>query len=98
MNQCMITTGDNPNNPFTHYDEWLSFDTEKGYNSERLLAFYSKASVNMTEEEYNQATSDAIDHILELNVSGRHIKVYENDADKFIKLANEVFKDLDLNT
>ena len=31
--QCMLTTIDNPYNPFTQFSKWFMFDTEKGYNS-----------------------------------------------------------------
>jgi len=30
---CMLTTFDNPYDPFTQFDKWLLFDMEKGYNS-----------------------------------------------------------------
>ena len=31
--EVMITTRDNPYNPFTQWMDWWAFDTQKGYNS-----------------------------------------------------------------
>ena len=29
--ECMLTTIDNPFDPFEQFDEWLMFDKQKGY-------------------------------------------------------------------
>lgn len=34
----MLTTFDNPFNPFSNYDEWWQWDKENGYNTPELLA------------------------------------------------------------
>ena len=31
--EYMLTTIDNPFNPFTNFDDWYAFDTSKGYNT-----------------------------------------------------------------
>lgn len=31
--EVMLTTEDNPFDPFTQYDEWYAFDYEKGYHT-----------------------------------------------------------------
>lgn len=36
--EVMITTRDNPYNPFTQWRDWWAFDTGKGYNSWVLVA------------------------------------------------------------
>ena len=33
MTCCMLSTIDNPFNPFEDYSSWLMFDKEKGYDS-----------------------------------------------------------------
>ena len=54
---CMLTTFDNPYNPFTHFDQWFMFDTEKGYNTCAYLGRIARTSDEMTEEEYNMCSS-----------------------------------------
>lgn len=36
--EVMITTRDNPYNPFTQWRDWWAFDTQQGYNSWQLVA------------------------------------------------------------
>ena len=49
--QCMLTTIDNPFNPFTEFKDWFLFDCEKGYNSCSYLARIARTSDALTEEE-----------------------------------------------
>ena len=36
---AMLTTYDNPYNPYKDYDAWWQWDKENGYNTPELLAF-----------------------------------------------------------
>ena len=47
----MLTTIDNPFNPFDDFKAWFLFDVEKNYNSCGLLDRIAKIEDNMTEEE-----------------------------------------------
>ena len=33
----MLTTVDNPYDPYTQYDEWLSYDEQAGYNTNEAI-------------------------------------------------------------
>ena len=44
VTEYMLTTIDNPYSPFTQFDEWLEFDTLKGYNTCGYLARVAKTS------------------------------------------------------
>ena len=92
MSQCLLTTMDNPNNPFTHMDEWLAFDIEHRYMTMEWLGKFSNASSLLDEKDYEEETSMAIDRFLALNPFGVHIKVYDYDADVLIPLANKAFE------
>ena len=49
--EYMLTTIDNPFNPFTNFDDWYAFDTSKGYNTCAYLDRICNSSENFTEEE-----------------------------------------------
>ena len=76
----MLTTVDNPFDPFTQFDEWLEFDLSKGYNSCELLARIAKFPRAFTENLAQSEMERAIDEIVEVNASGMHRKVYDTSA------------------
>lgn len=76
---CMLTTFDNPYDPFTQFKQWLDFDVVvKGYNSCAYLARIAKTSDELTDEENIQAVNSAIDEIIKLDFRNIYKKVYEN--------------------
>ena len=75
----MLTTVDNPFDPFTNYDEWYRFDTHAGYNSCALLARIVRSSDELSEPDQAAAEEAAIDEIVRINASGMHRKVSLND-------------------
>ena len=52
----MLTTTDNPYDPFKNFDEWFMYDTEKGYNSCGYLARIAKLSDENTDQENDAET------------------------------------------
>ena len=79
MNDVMLTTIDNPYNPFVQFDEWFAFDVQKGYNTCAYLARIANVSDELSEEEENYAIDEAIDEIIRFNLSGKHKKVTRAD-------------------
>ncbi len=77
----MLTTIDNPFNPFTQFDNWFSFDESLGYHSCSYLARIAKTSNDLSDEDYEMEVEDAIDEIIELDPFGIYKKVYEDDKD-----------------
>lgn len=71
----MLTTVDNPFDPFTQYDEWSAFDERAGYNTPEFLARIAILSHDMSEEQQSEAIESAIDEITDLNVNGMYKKV-----------------------
>lgn len=71
----MISTFDNPWNPFTNFDEWFAFDHEKGYCSLERVARLYKADATMSEIEQDRAYSAAIDRLIELDILNIFTKV-----------------------
>lgn len=78
MPAIMLTTIDNPFNPFTHWDEWKRYDEDKKYFTCEYLARIAKTSDELSEADYDKAIEDAIDEILSLNINGMYTKVYED--------------------
>ncbi len=78
MDEFMLTTLDNPYNPFTHYDEWFAFDTSHGYHTCAYLARIAKSSQELSEMDEDQAIDFAMDEIVRLNLLGNYIKVTNN--------------------
>lgn len=79
MAKVMLSTKDNPYNPFTHFDEWYRFDLEKGYDSSGFLARIARTSDVFTEEENNLLLEGAIDDIIRLDFMNVYIKVKSNN-------------------
>lgn len=74
-NEYMLTTVDNPFDPFTQFDEWLVWDRNAGYNTPALLDRVANQSDEMSEADQAQAIDLAMDEIIKENVSGMHKKV-----------------------
>lgn len=82
MSQCMLSTIDNPYNPFTNWEEWFAFDELKGYHSCSYLARIAKTSNDLTDSEYEEAVEQAIDEIIRINPLNIYIKVNETNETK----------------
>ena len=72
---CMLTTFDNPYNPFTQFNQWLLFDKEKGYDSCEYLARIANTSDEMTDEENNREIESAINEIIKYDFRNIYKKV-----------------------
>ena len=78
--EYMLTTVDNPYNPFTRYDEWLEYDISMGYNTSSFLARVAKVSDELSEPDQTLAIQQAIEEIAYENVSGMWRKVTKESA------------------
>ena len=75
MAKTMLTTIDNPFDPFLDFDRWYSFDVEKGYHTCGYLARIAKSSDDLSDAEQEYEQEAAIDEIVELNPLGIYKKV-----------------------
>lgn len=80
-NECRLTTIDNPFNPFTQFDDWFLFDTEKGYNSCSRLDRIVRVSDEMSETEMNEEIERAIDEIIKYDFLNVYKKVTKTNKE-----------------
>jgi hypothetical protein len=78
--EYMLTTVDNPFDPFTRFDEWLEYDIMMGYNTSAFLDRVSKVSSDLSEPDQALAIQVAIDEIVQENVSGMWRKVSKDSV------------------
>ena len=55
-----LTTKDNPFNPFTQFEEWLTFDESNNYFSSGLLARIAKTSNDLSNKDNNDEIHSAM--------------------------------------
>ena len=82
MNDYMLTTMDNPYNPWTDYEDWYLWDQQHGYNLPGYLArIYDTINRDPTnlgnEEAWAQAAQDIVEH----NIYGNIVFVKNPDTD-----------------
>ena len=75
---CMLSTNDNPHNPFKDFDSWHMYDIEKGYNSSGRMMRIAKLAPDMTEEEENIEIERAIDEIVKYDITDTYCKVVKD--------------------
>ena len=75
--ECMLTTNDNPYNPFDDFTSWFLYDIEKGYNSCSYLATIARIEDDMTDDERNSEIERAIDEIIEYDFLDLYQKVFK---------------------
>lgn len=75
MRKCMLTTFDNPYDPFEQFDSWYMFDLDKGYNSSSYLDRIARTSDQLTEEENDKEIERAIDEIIKYDFMNVYKKV-----------------------
>lgn len=75
----MLTTSDNPYDPFEQFQSWFLFDVEKGYNSCAYLGRIAKTSDQLSDEENNQVVEEAIDEIIKYDFRNIYKKVKRTD-------------------
>ena len=62
--EFILTTFDNPFDPFEDFTSWFMFDIEKGYYSCNYLARIANLSDEMTQKERDAEIERAIDEII----------------------------------
>lgn len=79
-NECMLTTLDNPYDPFEQFTSWFLFDVEKGYNTCSRLARIAKISDQLSQKENDEEIERAIDEIIKYDFMNIYKKVTKSQS------------------
>lgn len=74
----MLTTIDNPWNPFTHFKEWMGFDRSMGYGTLERLGRLRISSDNLGDAERDRDNESAIQMVIDSDILGIYMKVSED--------------------
>ena len=72
MRDSFLTTTDNPFDPFTQFDQWYTYDMDKGYFTCALVDKLAKTSDALSDQMNEEIIEEAYDEIIRLfpNVLG----------------------------
>lgn len=92
MAEHMLTTTDNPYNPFNNFDKWYSYDRDLARRQNRpdCLCYQARMaereglSSQMPEGMYQRIIEDVIREIVKYNVTGKYMMVTEEEAEKLM--------------
>lgn len=88
--EAMLTTVDNEYDPFDQFSEWYVRDLELARQQNRrsssgYLAIIMACSDDVSDNEFNQVMNDAIDEIVELDLSGTFKKVTREPKEVYVE-------------
>ena len=75
----MLTTVDNPFDPFDQFDSWLQFDIDKGYNTCAYIARIARTSDQLSDAENEKEIDRAIDEIIEYDFQHIYRRVFRKN-------------------
>ena len=75
MVKTMLTTVDNPFDPFDDFKAWYAYDVSSGYHTCSFLARILNDSDQLSDADHDLAVVMAIDEIVSENVLGIYRKV-----------------------
>lgn len=78
VKEFLITTIDNPYNPFSEYEDWLRFDEENGYNTQNYVARVLQVKDLDDSLSEDEKLDIALESILSIN-QGLYVKAFSID-------------------
>lgn len=92
--EWMLSTADNPYNPFEDFKSWHAWDFANGYCTAEYLARVIKEHGEFSDNTISEAETmkemyEAMEEILDFNLTGNYIRVYKDESnvpDEMIEL------------
>ncbi len=78
--RCMLTTFDNPYDPFDQFIPWFLFDIEKGYYTCSYLGRIARISDQLSDAENDMEVERAIDEIIKYDFRNIYKKVVREEV------------------
>lgn len=85
-NKHLLTTFDNPYNPFVDFDHWFMFDCEMQHNTCGRIARLVDDDPEMTEHEAREERERVMDFIVTYDLEGKFFKGTKDEIQKWIDL------------
>ena len=76
-NVYMLTTLDNPFDPFDDFTSWFMFDLEKGHHTASRIARIAQIDSEMTQKEVEAEMDRAMNLIVKYDFEEKYVKVQE---------------------
>lgn len=80
MSETMLTTIDNPFNPFEQFVDWYMFDCQKGYNTYSRIARLMPDDDSLSSIEKDRIEDNIMDRMIQHDPLGIYTKVDEESA------------------
>lgn len=88
----ILSTSDNPYNPFGQWDEWYAYDEDHGYHTSSYVARLAFFGESLSDDENQIAVNEAIRKIYSVNPKGLYV-IYYGDG-RIERADNELEKSL----
>jgi len=86
VKETALTTIDNPYSPFSQFDDWYSYDTEKGYDCcgylDRMKSLMKEDTTYLSPEKEDTILDSIIDIIVNSDPTGMYVKVQKTNENK----------------
>lgn len=80
MAKFMLSTFDNPFDPFEDFTSWFKFDLEKDHQTSSRIARLAQIDPEMTQKEIDDEQTRVMEFIYDHDVEGKFIKVWEKQT------------------
>ena len=87
LTESMLSTDDNPHDPFDDYPQWYAYDQRMGYHTSDFIARIVQTSGELTEQMQVMHIAQAVDEAVRENTQGNYIKVTRTNTydDKYVE-------------
>ncbi len=92
MKEIMLTTVDNPWNPFQNFNEWYSWDMAHGYDTCGVVARLSTKSQELSQEINEEFLENAIFDLIDADPIGLYTVISEKDTPNPVNVFEEKTK------